>query len=114
MINIIRDGREVEEYSDDQFARAIEPSENIIIRYCREKLIYDIFPFVISTLYEKHALWDNYTLENIYKQTIEHLLNDMPNYKDLDMRKLKNILERQYSIRLKNKDPIKIEKIQPY
>lgn len=111
---MIRDEKETIEYKDQDFFKAIEPSENKIKDYCQNKLIYDFFAFLIFTLYKENAIWSNYTLENLYKQALEHLLNDMPKYENLNFSRLDEILEKKYSINIKNKNPIKIEELEIY
>ncbi len=108
---MVRDKKELIEYDDFKFLKAIEPSEKKIKNYCTNELIYNFYAFVISTLYKENALWESYTLENIYKQTLEHLANDIPNYQKINFKKLEKILEKDYSICIKNKDPIKIEEL---
>lgn len=108
---MIRDKKEVKEYNSKDFFKAIKPSEKKISQYCQNQLVYDYFTYVIWTLYRENAIWSNYTLEKLYNQALENLLNDMPKYKDLKFNKIEKILEEQYSIRIKNKSPIKIEEI---
>ena len=108
---MIRDKKELLKYDDQTILKLIEPAESIIKDYCANELIYNYFAFVISTLYKENALWTNYTLENIYNESLEHLLNDIPKYSKLKYYKLNKILKDKYSISIKNKDPIKIEEL---
>lgn len=108
---MIRDKSEIKKYNDLDFFKKILPSENKILNYCKNDLIYEYFTYFIWTLYCENALWSNYTLEGLYKQALESLINDIPNYKDLNFNKIEKLLEDKYSISIKNKNPIKIEEI---
>ena len=108
---MIRDKKEIEEYNDSEFYKAILPSEKKIRDYCKNHLIYDYFTYVIWTLYKENAIWNNYTLEGLYKQALENLINDIPKYKDLKLNRIETLLEQKYYIRIKNKNPIKIEEL---
>ncbi len=109
---MIREKKEIQELGDDQFYQLIEPSEKIIVSYCQNYLINNFFAFMIWALYKNNAIWSNYTFDKLYKQALEHLANDMPKYNDLDFNNIQNILKNNYSIYIKNKNPIKIEEIE--
>lgn len=107
---MIRPTREVEGLSDDEFAKALEPSENEIKNYLFNDFIYDFFARCLATDFKNDSIWADSNLEYEFKDAMTFLSN-MPRYDKFDIEKFKSVLEKKHSLKLTSVDPIGIEEI---
>lgn len=107
---MIRPTREVEDLSDDEFAKALEPSENEIKNYLFNDFIYDFFARCLATDFKNDSIWADSNLEYEFKDAMTFLSN-MPRYDKFDIEKFKSVLEKKHSLKLTSVDPIGIEEI---
>ena len=110
---MIRPAREVEDLSDDDFAKALEPSENEIKNYLLNDFMYDFFAKCLATDYKNDSIWADSNLEKEYADAMAYLSLIPARFKkvDFDVEKLKSILEKKHSLKITSVDPIGIEEI---
>ncbi len=108
---MIRPASCVSELSDDEFYELIDPYVEDMIKYCTNDLVYELFAKSLSSAYNNSALFENFTLENEYRDAID-FVSCMPEFENINVKKLKNILEKKYSLKIVNENPLIIEKIE--
>lgn len=106
---MIRPAREAE-YSDDEFAKIIEPEDKAVRHFLDNEFIYDYFAFCIATSYKYDSLWEDSKLEYEFKDAIFYL-NRMPTFDKIDIEKFKKILKEKHSLKLTSVNPLRIEEI---
>lgn len=107
---MIRPAREVEEMSDDEFYESIKPAFLEIRDYLENEFVYEFVAKCIAIHYQKDAIWADSNLEYEFKDAMEFLSN-MPQFKDIDVKKLKSTLEKKHSLKITSANPIRIEEI---
>ena len=110
---MIRPAREVEDLSDDDFAKALEPSEKEIKDYLLNDFLYDFFARCLATDFKNDSIWADSNLEMEYADAMAYLSLIPARLKrfDLDLEKLKSVLEKKHSLNLTSVNPIGIEEI---
>ncbi len=110
---MIRSSKERKNLSDAEIATLLKPHEQYVMQNIGKEIIYDFFPFVLASAFNNDCIWDDSTLEFEYIDAIDYLRSSsFPGYKELDIDRVKKIMEEKYSLKITNDDPIKIEKIQ--
>lgn len=107
---MIRPAHEVEELSDEEFYKCVEPAFKEVRDYLDNKFIYEYVAKCIAIHYKKDAIWSDSNLEYEFKDAME-ILSNMPRFKDIDVEKLKNTLEKKHSLKITSANPIRIEEI---
>lgn len=107
---MIRPASCVSELSDEDFYELIDPYVEDMEKYCNNNLVYELFAKSLSSAYNNSALFENFTLENEYNDAVD-FATSMPEFENINVKKLKNILEKKYSLKIVNENPLKIEEI---
>ena len=107
---MIRPKREVEGLTDDEFAKALEPTEREIKNFLYNDFLYDFFAKCLSTDFKNDSIWEDSCLEYEYLDAMGFLAN-MPYYREIDVEKLKEVLEKKHSLKITSVNPIRIEEI---
>lgn len=107
---MIRPAREVEGLTDDEFADAIEPSVKEIREYLDNEFVYDFVARCIATDFKNDSIWADSNLEYEFRDAMDFLAN-MPRFKNFDIKKFNQVLQKKHSLKLTSANPIRIEEI---
>lgn len=110
---MIKSSTERKKMSESNLANILKPHEDHVMSYIGNDLIYDFFPFVLASAFNYDCIWDDSTLEDEYIDAIDYVHSlSFPKYKNLDIDRIKKIMEDKYHLKIISVKPIKIEKIQ--
>ncbi len=98
--------------NEDEFARILNPCEEEIKAFISNELVYELATFHLASSFNHDCIWADSSLKNEYMDAIDYFNTKKPKFEDLDVKRIKKMLEEKYSLRIINDDPIKIEKIQ--
>lgn len=105
---MIRKNKDLDKLSDDEFFEIVEPLDKTMDDYM-SKFLNNYIAYYISKGYELNALWDNKLDVLINTVISENLSKYNIDYCDID--EIKNILEKEYKLKLISDNPIDIEEL---
>ena len=94
-------------FTDSDFDNIINPFTKNLDNYIEENILLDFIAFYISSGYEKNALWES-SLNRHINTALEYLSNC--NSLNVDIDRLKHILEVNYGLKVISLDPLELEK----
>lgn len=102
--------KDYDELTDVEFADIMEVATKRIKEYIDNGFLEEFIAKTISIKYEENALWNENSLKSIIqfgKEDLEEFLN----FKVVDEKKVKKILEEKYKLKIINDLNIEIEEI---
>lgn len=93
--------------TDEEFNKIVKPFDDLIDEYIYGNFLYDFVAFYIAKGYQLNAMWES-SLSAHVNSAIE-TLSCIDVDKKFDYKKLKKILEKEYSLIITNDTPLTIE-----
>ena len=101
--------RKMNDITDEEFERIIQPHVDLMDSYLENKIIPITIAYYITTGFDTSALFEN--TFDIHVNSALNMFNHALNDKDKLKNKIKDILLKDYNMKVTNETPLSIEKI---
>ena len=98
----------VEYISDEEFETIVSPFDDFLDEYVKENFLNEFVALYIAEGYKRSAIWKA-DLPTISRTATEMLAQFCE--KDCDYNKIKDILEKEYCLKVINETPIEVEEL---
>lgn len=96
--------------TDEEFAKMLEPLEKVMFDLIKKDLCHEFFAYYLANAYKLNVIWSDSSLEYEYLDVRDYL-PQLPSYEFVDLQKLNSIMQKKYSLRITDSNPIKIKEI---
>lgn len=97
-----------DDVSDEDYETKLEPCLDKINQYIKDHIVNEFVAMDIATFYEMDVMWEE-PLESIIGGALDDLAQVTNDFCDIE--KIKQILEKEYHLKITNENPINIEEL---